>query len=208
MCWINEERDTYGSTSSTKCVPWRVFTRSEGRMTCLGSWEGLTQVHNEASGVCARACMVARQLGFKVLGEKLETQAHHGSSGITGRERWELPSTHPLLGYLVTTLQGRRLPLDSGHWRGHLQLPRSSRTGLVSHPDPKWNCVLWTNLNNLESSRVDTTDVSEMFHKDKDAYLWVREMIEKTHQKSQHQQHRPGQRRFLEEAKKKRKFQS
>lgn len=42
-------------------------------MTCLGSWEGLTQVHKEASGVCARACMVARQLGFKVLGEKLET---------------------------------------------------------------------------------------------------------------------------------------
>ena len=55
-------------------------------MTCLGSWEGLTQVH-EASGVCAHACMVARQLGFKVLGGKLETQAHHGSSGITGRER-------------------------------------------------------------------------------------------------------------------------
>ena len=49
--------------------------------------------------------------------------------------------------------------------------PRSSRTGLVSHPDPKWNCVLRPNLNNLDSSRADNTDVLEMFHKDKDAYL-------------------------------------
>jgi len=56
-------------------------------MTCLGSWEGLTQVRKEASGVCARACMVARQLGFKVLGDELETQAHRESSGVTSRER-------------------------------------------------------------------------------------------------------------------------
>ena len=41
----------------------------------------------------------------------------------------------------------------------------------MSHPDPKWNCVLQTNLNNLDSSRADNTDVLEMFHKDKDAYL-------------------------------------